>query len=93
MSLKDLRIKQDFLTQVHCTTTGGTSTMFTSSTLNSDGSDVKPPASDAPLVDRMAWVHWQLDRFGEQHLFMDRFKCHGPAHRRQGGTVPEHFAR
>lgn len=48
--------------------------------------EMKAPGKNATNKERMAWVHWQLDQFDDDHLLLDRFQSLGPAARRQGGA-------
>lgn len=55
------------------------------STLGIVGSTLMPPGKDAPIVDRLDFLHSQLDTVGVDKPIMRRFKLLGHAHRRQGG--------
>lgn len=44
------------------------------------------PAENAPIQDRLEFLHSQLDSFGPNDVILDRFFLLGYAHRRQGGA-------
>lgn len=45
------------------------------------------PSDDAPIADRIEFLHSQLDTFGETRPLIGQFCLLGYSHRRQGGVA------
>lgn len=50
------------------------------------------PPPNAPIADRLEFLHGQLDSLGPNDIILNRFQLLGYSHRRQGGAVPSYYA-